>query len=316
MSSPACIRFVFRGQAVTVPVTDPTRSVLQWLREDARACGSKEGCAEGDCGACTVLVAELTSDVPEPSQAIRSAGLALRPVNACIRFLPTLDGKALLTVDDLGGRHPAQQALVECHGSQCGFCTPGFVMSLAGTLQRHGEAGSTATRQQLADDLSGNLCRCTGYRPILDAGERMFSLAPQPLAAAGLPATLAALQAAPPLVYDGGGALFHAPRTLDTLAGLLAARPQARLLAGSTDIGLWVNKQFRALGEVVYLGEVAELKGVAVAGGELTIGAGASLVFSFRIGYRETVDLFLTYAHGFDPKIGADLLRLLVARSF
>ena len=100
------IRFVFRGQTVELANDRPTRSVLQWLREDARACGSKEGCAEGDCGACTVLVAELTSDVPEPSQAIRSAGLALRPVNACIRFLPTLDGKALLTVEDLAPAGP------------------------------------------------------------------------------------------------------------------------------------------------------------------------------------------------------------------
>lgn len=132
-ASLAPLRFVFRGDVVSVPAGEPTRSVLQWLREDARACGTKEGCAEGDCGACTVIVAELADEVPEPTRALSVAGLALRPVNACIRFLPTLHGKALLTVEDLasdGSLHPAQQALVDHHGSQCGFCTPGFAAEI------------------------------------------------------------------------------------------------------------------------------------------------------------------------------------------
>ena len=128
-----------------VPADTPTRTVLQWLREDRQACGTKEGCAEGDCGACTVLVAELAENLPSASQAVVSAGLALRPVNACIRFLPSLHGKALLTVEDLtsvgpaapGPLHPAQQALVDCHGAQCGFCTPGFVMTLVAVHEAH-----------------------------------------------------------------------------------------------------------------------------------------------------------------------------------
>jgi xanthine dehydrogenase small subunit len=258
------IRFVHRGAIVTVSGVEPTTSVLAWLREHARCTGTKEGCNEGDCGACTVLVGSLQE----------GGQVDWKPINSCIQFLPTLDGHALLTVEDLGGQHPAQQAMVACHGSQCGFCTPGFVMSLAACRARHTDA--PATRQQIADDLSGNLCRCTGYRPILDAGEQMFQ---QPAPALGHPGTataLASLRTDPPLHY-AGATPFHAPRTLADLAALRAAKPQARLLAGSTDIGLWVNKQFRDLGEVIYLGEVAELKAITTADGVLTIGAGASL---------------------------------------
>jgi xanthine dehydrogenase small subunit len=262
------IRFVHRGDIVTVSGLPSTTSVLGWLREHARCTGTKEGCNEGDCGACTVLVGSLQA----------GGQVAWKPVNSCIQFLPTLDGHALLTVEDLGGQHPAQQAMVDCHGSQCGFCTPGFVMSLAACRARHAGSGgdAPATRQQIADDLSGNLCRCTGYRPILDAGEQMFR---QPAPALGHPgnaAALASLRTDPPLHY-AADTPFHAPRTLADLAALRTARPNARLLAGSTDIGLWVNKQFRDLGEVIYLGEVQQLQAITVADGVLTIGAGASL---------------------------------------
>ncbi len=261
------IRFVHRGEIVTVSGVESTTSVLNWLREHARCTGTKEGCNEGDCGACTVLIGSL-------QEGGQPGDVAWKPVNSCIQFLPTLDGHALLTVEDLGGQHPAQQAMVACHGSQCGFCTPGFVMSLAACRARHGEV--PATRQQIADDLSGNLCRCTGYRPILDAGEQMFRQPAPALGHPGTAAALASLRADAPLHY-AAATPFHAPRTLADLAALRAAKPQARLLAGSTDIGLWVNKQFRDLGEVIYLGEVAELKAITTAGGVLTIGAGASL---------------------------------------
>ena len=292
------IRFVHRGRIVEVEGAPITRSVLQWLREDVRCTGTKEGCAEGDCGACTVIVAELAEHGAASGSAAAKAtvvgGLSLRAVNACIRFLPTLDGKALFTVEDLaaigGGEalHPVQQAMVECHGSQCGFCTPGFVMSMAASYERHQEAGTRPTRQQLADDLSGNLCRCTGYRPIIDAGQRMFELPSARLDTAPVVALLRQLRADPPLAYaapnpavvvDGRARSdrFHAPRSADALAAQLQATPQARLLAGCTDIGLWVNKQFRDLGDIVYLGEVDELKRIAVVDGALHIGAAAAL---------------------------------------
>jgi len=270
------IRFYHRGAIVSVQGPQSTRTLLDWLREDERCTGTKEGCNEGDCGACTVVLGELDA----------AGELRLANVNACIQFLPTLDGKALFTVEDLAPLatgsatlHPVQQALVDCHGSQCGFCTPGFAMSLWHSYEAHQQCGTRPTRQQLADDLSGNLCRCTGYRPILDAGERMFDLPTAQLDRAAVTQALRTLQDQPPLHYSAGGdaAPFYAPRSLPELAALRLAQPQARLLAGSTDIGLWVNKQFRDLGTLIYLGEVAELRTVEERDGALWIGAGATL---------------------------------------
>jgi xanthine dehydrogenase small subunit len=171
---PRAIRFVHRGAVVAVSGLPITTTVLAWLREQARLTGTKEGCNEGDCGACTVMVGELVQD-----------RLRWRAVNACLMLLPMLDGKALRTVEDLGAGHPAARAMRECHGSQCGFCTPGFVVSLAACHERHAAAGSRPTRRELADVLSGNLCRCTGYRPILDAGEAMAGLPFEPPESAG-----------------------------------------------------------------------------------------------------------------------------------
>jgi xanthine dehydrogenase small subunit len=294
-SSSHAIRFYHRGEVVQVQGVHPTRSVLDWLREDARCTGTKEGCNEGDCGACTVVVGELDGQ----------GALRLESKNACIQFLPTLDGKALFTVQDLQPMcavpspapahgeavlHPVQQALVDCHGSQCGFCTPGFAMSLWGCYEQHQAGGTRPTRQQLADDLSGNLCRCTGYRPILDAGQRMFDLPPVRLDRAAVVQALQGLRRpagfdyAAPLALREGRRLdhFHAPVTLDGLAALREAKPQARLLAGSTDIGLWVNKQFRDVGDLIYVGAVEELQRIDTTDEALYIGAGASLEAAWR----------------------------------
>lgn len=273
------VRFFHRGAIVDVRDAPPTRSVLQWLREDARSCGTKEGCNEGDCGACTVLLGSQAAD----------GSLALRSVNACLTLLPMIDGQALFTVEDLktiagGALHPVQQALVDCHGSQCGFCTPGFAMSLAACYERHADAGTRPDRQQLADELSGNLCRCTGYRPILDAGERMFDLPAKRLDAQPVLAALRTLAADAPLRYEApnaamGGRVdrFDAPRTVDALAALLEASPGARLVAGATDIGLWINKQLRDLPHLVHVGAVDAMKRVQQDGDTLVIGAAAPL---------------------------------------
>ncbi|MGO4609286.1 xanthine dehydrogenase small subunit [Variovorax sp. 2RAF20] len=292
------IRFFHRGRIVDVTGVHPTRSVLDWLREDARCTGTKEGCNEGDCGACTVVIGELATD-PDAEGTID--GLNLQTVNACIQFLPTLHGKALFMVEDLKSQcktreaaekkqhavhtlHPVQQALVDCHGSQCGFCTPGFVMSLWSTYEHHQAEGTQPTRQQLADELSGNLCRCTGYRPILDAGQRMFDLPAVRLDTKPVVAALTALQndgldyAAP---LGARVDHFHAPKTLAQLAALREQKPRAQLLAGSTDVGLWVNKQFRDLGDIIYVGDVAEMKTIEDRKEELYIGAGASLESAF-----------------------------------
>ncbi len=263
MSSPRPIRFFHQGRVQSVEGLPPQTTVLQYLREHARCAGTKEGCAEGDCGACTVLVGELDTD---------GEAVSLRAVNACIQFLPMLDGQALLTVEDLGASTdlgPVQQALVDCHGSQCGFCTPGFAMTMQAVYERHQACGTRPTRQDLADDLAGNLCRCTGYRPLLDAGERMFEQPVRTLDRAPIVAALRGLRDDPALHYEarsraGTPQRVFAPRTLEELAALREAMPDARLVAGATDVGLWVNKQQRELGDVILTGRVEDLRRIDV----------------------------------------------------
>jgi xanthine dehydrogenase small subunit len=262
------IRFYFRNAVHEVTGVAPTQTILQHLREDLRCTGTKEGCAEGDCGACTVVVGSL-----------ENGELELKAVNSCIQFTPTLDGKALFTVEDLqlpdGRLHPVQQALVECHGSQCGFCTPGFAMSLWGMYLK--QEGNAPSRCQIDDALSGNLCRCTGYRPIIDAAARMVELPRAEFDRAAVADALRGLQPGAGTRYAFEGRSFYAPRTLDELVNLRAAHPQALILAGSTDVGLWVTKQMRELNDIIYIGNVAELKAVREADGFLEIGAGVTL---------------------------------------
>lgn len=280
MTDPRPIRFFHQGQLQSVSGLPPTTTVLQYLREHARCAGTKEGCAEGDCGACTVLVGELDAD---------GRTVELRNVNACIQFLPMLDGKALLTVEDLGGSaalNPVQQALVDCHGSQCGFCTPGFAMTMQAIYERHQACGTRPERQALADDLAGNLCRCTGYRPILDAGERMFEAPARTIDRAPIVEALRVLAGDPSLHYEapsraGTPQRVFAPRSIDEFAALREAMPQARLVAGATDVGLWVNKQQRELGDVILTGRVDEMRRIdpvmAQDGTTLRIGASVTL---------------------------------------
>jgi len=160
------IRFIRQGEVVKLGNVPPGRTLLELLREDLGLTGTKEGCGEGDCGACTVVLGQ-----------IENGALRLRAINSCIRLAHSIDGMALWTVEDLaapdGALHPAQQAMVQCHASQCGFCTPGFVMSLFGIYQNHVSRGEPITRALAQEELSGNLCRCTGYRPILDAAQKM-----------------------------------------------------------------------------------------------------------------------------------------------
>src|SRR5690242_7800700 len=168
MDAARSVRFILDGREVTVEDVEPTLTVLEYLRECAGLTGTKEGCAEGDCGACTVVLGELAAD---------GESIAYRAINSCIRFLVTLDGKELVTVAGLrardGSLHPVQRAMVDQHASQCGFCTPGFVMSLFALYLRRKDPA----RGEVVEALSGNLCRCTGYRPIIEAGCRMSSYA-------------------------------------------------------------------------------------------------------------------------------------------
>jgi len=268
MSEP--IRYVYRGEVQTVTDVSPVRTILQHVREDHRCTGTKEGCAEGDCGACTVIVGELKGETVE-----------FKSVNSCIQFVPALDGKALFTVEDLkqpdGSLHPVQQAMVDCHGSQCGFCTPGFVMSLWGLYLKHEDKSNHPERKEIADTLSGNLCRCTGYRPIIDAAHRMLDLPRIAFDRDALAASLKAIQRSEMLTYTNDGQTFHVPLTLQQLIGLRAAHPDATILSGSTDVGLWVTKQMRELGDIIHINQVRELQTVSDMDGKLEIGAAVSL---------------------------------------
>src|SRR3954471_8139848 len=225
---PKNIRFIRRGELVSVANVPPERTLLEVLREDLGCTGTKEGCGEGDCGACTVVLGEE-----------RDGQLEYKAINSCIRLAHSVDGMALWTVEDLAGAdgslHPAQEAMVRCHGSQCGFCTPGFVMSLFGMYQNHVCQGRPITRALAQEELSGNLCRCTGYRPILDAAQQMQELPAVRVDEAQVLAQLAELRGEVP----GGPSPYLLPKSLPELLVLRGEHPQAQIVAGCTDVGLW-----------------------------------------------------------------------------
>ncbi|MGB7320678.1 MAG: xanthine dehydrogenase small subunit [Albidovulum sp.] len=239
------IAFLLNGAPVVVKGEAPTRTLLDWLRESKGLTGTKEGCNEGDCGACTVMVTDDQGS---------------RALNACILFLPQLHGKAVRTVEGLAGpkgeMHPVQQAMVDKHGSQCGFCTPGFVMSMA-TAQKNGARDHD-------DYLAGNLCRCTGYAPIIRAAEAVADT-PVPV---WIDEDLSVLSAdtAP-----------YAPASSDELAKWYEAHPDATLIAGATDVGLWVTKQLRPLPEVAFLHACSDLQQIEKVPGGWKVGAGVTI---------------------------------------
>jgi xanthine dehydrogenase small subunit len=250
----ASLDFCLNGEAVSVADESPTRTLLTWLRERRGLTGTKEGCAEGDCGACTVVLAD------------RDAAGKLRylPANACILCLAAVDGKEVITVEGLKDHHPVQRAMVECHGSQCGFCTPGFVMALHAHYKNPQGA-------ELTDAIAGNLCRCTGYRPILEAGKRARGLADPKAERAEDAARLARLRELPTDSFSVNG--FFSPTSVAELAAFLSENSDATILAGGTDVGLWITKQHRDLARVAYVGKVAELKVLRDEKAHLEIGA-------------------------------------------
>ncbi|AXI47816.1 xanthine dehydrogenase small subunit [Sulfitobacter sp. SK012] len=238
------ITFLLNGESVSLHDISPTTTVLDWLRERRGLTGTKEACREGDCGACTVMISDEAGN---------------RALNGCILFMPQVHGKHITTVEGLaeadGTLHPAQTAMIDHHGSQCGFCTPGFVVSMA-TAQLNGNDDHDT-------QLAGNLCRCTGYAPIIRAAEELAQ-APVPPHLASLPQNLP--------VVEGAAAPTH-PESGDALAEWYAANPDATLIAGATDVGLWVTKQFRDLGSVAFLNRCSDLSGIKDEGDHWHIGA-------------------------------------------
>ena len=266
------IRFVRRGELVSLTNVPPDRTLLDLLREDLSCTGTKEGCGEGDCGACTVVIAEPAG-----------GALEYRAINSCIRLAHSIDGMALWTVEDLAAGktelHPAQEAMVQCHGSQCGFCTPGFVMSLFGMYQNHVCKGEPVTRELAQQELSGNLCRCTGYRPILDAAQQMAQLPRREVDEQAILQQLDALAEKRALVPASG--TYLNPRSVPELLALRAANPDAQVVAGCTDVGLWVNKMHMRLGRVLDVTRVQELRRVETYDNHVAIGAAVTLTDAF-----------------------------------
>jgi xanthine dehydrogenase small subunit len=272
------LRFVRRGQIVSLDNVPPERTLLEVLREDLGGAGTKEGCGEGDCGACTIVVGET---VPGP----RGKGEAIRyqAINSCIRLAHSIDGLALWTVEDLaaedGDLHPAQEAMVQHHGSQCGFCTPGFVMSLFGMYQNHVTRGEPITRELAQEELSGNLCRCTGYRPILDAAQAMREFPARRIDEQPLIGQLKRLRDARVQSADGR---YLAPTSLSELLAQRAANPGAQIVAGCTDVGLWVTKMHMQFDHVLDVTRVQELRRVEHYEHHISIGAAVNLTDAFE----------------------------------
>jgi xanthine dehydrogenase small subunit len=264
--------FVWRGETVSLSNIPATRTLLQLLREDLNHSATKEGCNEGDCGACTVVLGE------KQGQQIRYSA-----VNSCIRLAHSIHGMALWTAADLAGvdgtPHPVQQALQQCHASQCGFCTPGFAMSLFGMYQTLVLKDQPVTRAQAQEALSGNLCRCTGYRPILDAAQQMANLPKVAIDEIKLLQQLELLtQSNQGLEADFS---YNSPESLDALLKVRAAHPGVQIVAGCTDVGLWINKLHMDFAQVLDVSRVEELRMMEVQATHTQIGAAVSLTDAF-----------------------------------
>ncbi|MBN9076050.1 MAG: xanthine dehydrogenase small subunit [Rhizobiales bacterium] len=271
------IRFILNGEEVRLAEVAPDETLLDYLRLRRSLTGTKEGCAEGDCGACTVLVGRLTPD-----------GLVYESVNSCIRFLGSLDGTHVVTVEHLapvaGRLHPVQQAMVDFHGSQCGFCTPGFVMSLYALWMQDPKPSD----RRIEKALQGNLCRCTGYEAIVRAARAISSYGDandDPLAAerAEIAGRLNAMRDGARVEIGTGSKRFFIPASVDDLADLLETEPKATIVAGATDVGLWVTKFMREIAPVVFIGHLDELRRTSEKDGVLSIGAGVSYTEAFRL---------------------------------
>jgi len=294
------LRFIRRGQLVSLSNVPPDRTLLEVLREDLGCTGTKEGCGEGDCGACTVVLGEATPG------AVGAQGdtVTYRAINSCIRLAHSIDGLALWTVEDLaapdGTPHPVQQAMVQCHASQCGFCTPGFVMSLFATYQNYVCQDKPVTRELAQTELSGNLCRCTGYRPIFDAAQAMGSLPRVQIDEVDLLQKLQQLKQVNHALeaYSVVGQDYLAPTTLPELLAARAANPQAQLVAGCTDVGLWVTKQHKQFDSVLDVTRVEALRRVEQYPHHIAIGAAVRLTDAFAALVAERPQL-QTFAHRF-----------------
>ena len=282
----ASIRFYKGDELISISNVPPSRTLLEVLREDLSCTATKEGCNEGDCGACVVALGEAVE-----------GKLNIKAVNSCIRLAHSVNGMAVWTADDIAPTsntlHPVQEALVQCHASQCGFCTPGFVMSLFAMYQNHTSKGRAISRELAQQELSGNLCRCTGYRPILDAAQKLHTLPTVLIDEANLLLKLELLThmdiaSKADLVSKKG---YTSPVSLKSLLKIKSERPDAQIVAGTTDVGLWVTKQHRQFDHVIDVTQVAELRRVEDYPHHIAIGAAVTLNDAFDALVRDRPQL-------------------------
>lgn len=292
------IRFLLNDQPITLGAIRPDQTLLDHLRLDRRLRGTKEGCAEGDCGACTVLVGRLTGE-----------RIVYETVNACIRFMGSLDACHIVTIEHLkrpdGSLHPVQQAMVDFHGSQCGFCTPGFVMALYALWMQQ----PTPSVRVIEKAIQGNLCRCTGYEPIVRAAQAISSYGDPAsdlltVERQGVIAALKAMKDGLRVEIGHGKERIIVPANADDLAAILEAEPKATIVAGSTDVGLWVTKFMRDIAPVVFIGGIEELRTISVKGGKLSIGA----LVSYSDAYATIADHIPAFGQLID-RIGGEQVR-------
>ena len=266
------IQFLFENKIYKIKNPDPNKTILNYVRDDLKKTGTKEGCAEGGCGACTIVLGELSNN-----------RLIYKAINSCISFLPTLNGKHLILVEDLieedNKLHPVQEAMVKFHGSQCGFCTPGFAMSLFSMYKNY----SKISNEVVEEALSGNLCRCTGYRPIIDAAKSLNNKKDQDKFKKNQNKTINLLKKINnvDVEINNRGKIYFAPKTIVNLKKILKKYPNAKILSGGTDLSLEVTKFRKEIKTIISLNSIEKLNFIKKSKSSIEIGATTSL-FDFQ----------------------------------
>ena len=262
------VRFVFENKIHEIKNLDPNETILNFIRLRLKKTGTKEGCAEGGCGACTVVIGELEKN-----------NITYKAINSCIAFTTSLEGKQLLIVEDLmqknGSLHPVQTAMVNFHGSQCGFCTPGFVMSLFSMYKNN----TFYDKETIEETISGNLCRCTGYRPIIDAAKSLNNRKPDQFKESEKK-TISLLKKIRPknIFINIENKKYFAPRTVIELKKIIKKYPKVKFLSGGTDMSLIVTKQKKEIENIVYLNSIDELNYIKENNKYIEVGATTSLI--------------------------------------
>ncbi len=263
------IEFILNNKIHKIVNPDPNETILNFIRIKLKKTGTKEGCAEGGCGACTIVLGELTNN-----------NIQYKAINACIAFLPMLNGKQLILVEDLvsddGKLHPVQDAMIKFHGSQCGFCTPGFVMSMFAMYKNN----NSLTNEIIKDSLSGNLCRCTGYRPIINAAKSLNKKIDNDHFKKLKKKTINLLKKIKikDIEVENNNKKYFAPKTISELKKILKKESQLKFLSGGTDVSLEITKARKEIKKILYLNSIKELDFIKNRNNEIEVGAGTSLL--------------------------------------